>query len=154
MPSPCLWASNVANYCSMGGRLALFSKTERLIFRWEIQLDHILKNDSLRRDSPWSWACLCCSSAAAAASTSETKELFSAVMASSAGEGRHDVVFQCVRSPEAEMYALLHLRKRFYYCLKKSEPRESWRRIEPNTNLTPHVGYMVNSLFVHREVLD
>ena len=52
---------------------------------------------------------MCCSSAAAAASTSETKELFSAVMASSAGDGRHDVVFQCVRSPDAEMYALLHL---------------------------------------------
>ena len=56
-------------------------------------------------------ACLCWRSAAAAASTSETKELFSAVMASSAGDGRHDVVFQCVRSPDAEMYALLHLQE-------------------------------------------
>ena len=62
-------------------------------------------------DLPWSLACLCWRSAAAAASTSETKELFSAVMASSAGDGRHDVVFQCVRSPDAEMYALLHLQE-------------------------------------------
>ena len=70
---------------------------------------------------------MCCSSAAAAASTSETKELFSAVMASSAGDGRHDVVFQCVRSPEAEMYALLHLRNRIMRSLGEFGQNEEKR---------------------------